>query len=69
MITLANMLALVGMAAIRFGARFGGGFIFMLFGLAVVGMVVWALTRPVVNTAPVSGARPAGNSPAAGTQE
>jgi hypothetical protein len=69
MITIANMLALFGMAAIRFGARFGGGFIFMLFGLMVVGMVVWALTRPIANTTPASGGRPGGSSPAAGTQE
>jgi hypothetical protein len=57
------------MAAIRFGARFSGGFFFMLFGLMVVGLVVWALTRPVVNTPPVRGNRPGGSSPAAGTQE
>jgi hypothetical protein len=69
MITLANILALMGMAAIRFGARFSGGFFFMLFGLMVVGLVVWALTRPVVNALPVSGNRPGGSSPAAGTQE
>jgi hypothetical protein len=69
MITLANVLALMGMAAIRFGARFGGGFIFMLLGLMVVGAVVWALTRPIANTAPVSGSRPGGSSPATGTQE
>jgi hypothetical protein len=69
MITLANVLALMGMAAIRFGVRFSGGFVFTLFGLMVVGAVVWALTRPVANTTPVSGARPAGSSPAAGTQE
>jgi hypothetical protein len=69
MTTLANVLALMGLAAIRFGARFGGGFIFMLFGLMVVGVVVWALTRPIANTTPVSGGRPGGSSPAAGTQE
>jgi hypothetical protein len=69
MITIANVLALMGMAAIRYGARIGGGFVFMLFGLMVVGVVVWALTRPIASTTPVSGARPGGSSPAAGTQE
>jgi hypothetical protein len=69
MTTLANVLALMGMAAIRYGARFGGGFIFMLFGLMVVGVVVWALTRPVATTTTVNGGRPGGSSSAAGTQE
>ena len=46
MITLANVLALLGMAAIRFGGRGGGGLVFLVFGLAVVGVVAWALTRP-----------------------
>jgi hypothetical protein len=46
MTTFANVLALMGMALIRFGGRGGGGFIFMLLGLAVVGVVVYALARP-----------------------
>ena len=46
MTTLANSLALFGMALIRFGGRGPGGFIWMLFGLAIVGALVWALTRP-----------------------
>jgi hypothetical protein len=46
MTTIANMLALVGIALIRFGGRGGGGFAFLLFGLLIVGVVVWALTRP-----------------------
>ncbi len=44
MATLANVLALLGVALIRFGGR-GGGFLFMLFGLVIVGVLVWALTR------------------------
>jgi len=46
MITLANAMALMGMALIRFGGRGGGGFLSMLFGLLIVGAVVWALARP-----------------------
>jgi hypothetical protein len=46
MTTFANALALLGLAAIRFGWRGGGGFVFLVFGLAVVGLVAWALTRP-----------------------
>ena len=46
MTTFANALALLGLALIRFGGRGGGGFIVMLFGLFIVGLVVWALTRP-----------------------
>jgi hypothetical protein len=46
MTTFANALALMGMALIRFGGRGGGGFIFMLLGLAIVGVVVYALARP-----------------------
>jgi hypothetical protein len=45
MTTFANVLALMGMSLIRFGARGGGGFVFMLFGLVMIGAVVWALTR------------------------
>jgi|HubBroStandDraft_2_1064218.scaffolds.fasta_scaffold6170893_1 hypothetical protein len=43
--TAANTLALLGMAFIRFGGR-GGGFVFLLFGLLIVGVLAWALTRP-----------------------
>ncbi len=46
MTTLANLLALFGIALIRFGGRGAGGFAFLLFGLAIVGVVVWALTKP-----------------------
>jgi hypothetical protein len=45
MTTFANALALLGMALIRFGGRGGGGFVFMLFGLVIVAVLVWALTR------------------------
>jgi hypothetical protein len=51
MTTLANVLALIGLAAIRFGGRGGGGILFMLFGLTVLGVVVWALTRSTGNDA------------------
>jgi hypothetical protein len=44
MMTCANVLTLLGMSLIRFGGR-GGGFAFPLFGLLIVGVVVWALTR------------------------
>ena len=67
MTTLANTLALMGMALIRFGGRGGGGFLFMLFCLLIVGVVVWALARPY--EAPRSNARPSGSSPAPGAQE
>jgi predicted lipid-binding transport protein (Tim44 family) len=67
MTTLANTLALFGMALIRFGGRGGGGFAFMLFGLVIVGVVVWALARPY--EAPRSSGRPGGSSPAPGAQE
>jgi len=46
MTTLANVLALMGIELIRFGGRGGGGFVFLLFGLAVIVVLVWALTRP-----------------------
>lgn len=36
----------MGIGLIRFGGRGGGGFVFLLFGLAVIAMVVWALARP-----------------------
>jgi hypothetical protein len=45
MTTCANVLTLMGMSLIRFGGRGGGGFAFLLFGLLIVGVVVWALTR------------------------
>lgn len=46
MTTLANLFALMGIELMRFGGRGSGGFVFLLFGLAVIGVVVWALTRP-----------------------
>jgi hypothetical protein len=45
MATLANMLALMGMALIRFDGRGAGGFVLTLFGLAALGIVVWVLKR------------------------
>jgi hypothetical protein len=69
MTTLANVLALIGIAAIRFGGRGGGGFVFMLFGLVVLGVVVWALTRPDGNDAPRSGGQAGGSSSAARAPE
>lgn len=65
MTTLANVLALMGLAAIRFGGRGTGGFVFMLFGLTVLGVVVWALTRSTGN----DGARSGGSSPSPGAPE
>ena len=49
MVTCANALALFGMVLLRIGGR-GGGFAFFLFGLAIVAVVGWALTRPMRNT-------------------
>ena len=69
MTTTANMLTLMGMALIRFGGRGAGGFVFMLLGLMVVGLVVWALTRPAGNDAPRSDGPTGTGSPAAGAQE
>jgi hypothetical protein len=69
MTTLLNVLAMIGLAAIRFGGRSGGGFVFMLFGLTVLGVVVWALTQPRGKDAPGSGGREGRSSPSAGTQE
>jgi hypothetical protein len=50
MMTLANSLTLMAMDLIRFGGRLGGhrggGLLFLLFGLLIVGVLVWALTRP-----------------------
>lgn len=48
MTTAANLLALLGMALIRFGERIGG-LAFTVFGFVIVGLVVWALTRPAGN--------------------
>ena len=45
MITCANLLGLLGVELIRFGGRGGAGFFFLLTGLLVIGLVVWALTR------------------------
>jgi hypothetical protein len=45
MTTLANLFALMGIELIRFGGRGGGGFVFLMFGLAVIAVLVWALTR------------------------
>ena len=39
--TVPNALALM-----RFGGGRGGGFVWTLLGLAVIGALVWALTRP-----------------------
>jgi chromate transport protein ChrA len=41
----AQMLALMGMALVRFGGRGGEGFAFLLSGLLAVGLVAWALMR------------------------
>jgi hypothetical protein len=49
MATFANALALLGFFLIRFGDRGGGGFVFMLLGLAVVAVVAYALARPSGN--------------------
>jgi cbb3-type cytochrome oxidase subunit 3 len=46
MTTFANAWALLGIFLIRFGGRGGGGFVFMLLGLAVVAVVAYALARP-----------------------
>lgn len=70
MTTIANALTLPGMALIRVGGRGAGGFVFMLFGLAVVGVVVWALTRTGGSDAPPrSSGGTGGSSPAARTPE
>jgi hypothetical protein len=50
MITCANLLGLLGMSLIRFGGRGGAGFFFFLFGVLVIGLVVWALTRGPVGS-------------------
>lgn len=67
MTTLANTLALFGITLIRFGGRGGGGFASMIFGLLIVGLVVWALARPY--EAPRSNLPRSGSSPAPGAQE
>jgi hypothetical protein len=66
MTTFANLLGLFGMALIRFGERGGGGLVFLLFGLAVVFLLVWALTRTADPDLPRSSE---GNSPAPGAKE
>jgi len=60
MTTIANVLSLAGMVLIRFGGRGGGGLVVTLFGMAVVGTVVWALTRPVGPEAAKDGSDAAG---------
>jgi hypothetical protein len=40
------MMAASALALMRFGIVRGGGFIVMLFGLGILGALVWALTRP-----------------------
>jgi hypothetical protein len=40
------MMAASALALMRFGVVRGGGFVVMLFGLGIVGALVWALTRP-----------------------
>lgn len=47
MITLANTMALVGMALIRFGGRGGGGgFALLLLGLVMIALVAWTVATP-----------------------
>ena len=46
MTTIANVATLLGLFLIRFGNRGGSGYAFLMFGLLVIGLVVWALTRP-----------------------
>lgn len=46
MITCANLATLLSAALIRWGGRGGGGFAFLFFGLAIVAVLIWALTRP-----------------------
>jgi hypothetical protein len=66
MTTFANLLGLAGMALIRFGGRGGGGLVFLLFGLAVICVLVWALTRTAGPDLPRSNG---GSSPAPGAKE
>jgi len=66
MATVANALAL---ALMRFGGGRGGGFLLTLFGLVVVGVLVWALTRPDEGHAARSETRTEGSSPAARAPE
>ena len=68
MTTAANMLALTGMALVRFGERLGS-FVFTLFGLVVVALVAWALARPAGNDAPERNGPTVRSSSAAGAQE
>lgn len=47
MVTLANTLALVGIALIRFGGRVGGGgFALLVLGLVMVALVAWTVATP-----------------------
>jgi hypothetical protein len=39
------------LALMRFGGGHGGGFVWTMLGLVVVGALVWALTRPDKNAA------------------
>jgi hypothetical protein len=66
--TAANALALLGMSLIRFGGR-GGGFVFLLFGLLIVGVLVWALTRSDGNYPQQPRIQPSETSPAPGAQK
>lgn len=44
--TVANALGLFGFTAIRFGGRGGAGLVLTCIGLSIVGVLVWALTKP-----------------------
>ena len=46
MTTLQNALGLFAITLLRFGGRGPAGLIWMLFGLAIISVLVWALTRP-----------------------
>lgn len=59
----------IALALMRLGGGRGGGFVFTLFGLAVVGVLVWALTRPDGNDRAQSEGRTGGSSPAPGAPE
>jgi hypothetical protein len=45
-ITIANLATMLGLSLVRFGNRGGSGFAFLMLGVFVIGLVVWALTRP-----------------------
>jgi hypothetical protein len=51
MTTCANLLALMALELIRWSGRGGSGFVFLMFGLAIVGIVAWALARPAGTSA------------------